>query len=174
MLRMILLALVAMPCVVSADPAELPPADFAGAEFVDSTGCAYWRMTLDGAPVWAARIGTDGAPVCGQQPSVAPPGLSDLLPAIPPNRKGEAPQFPQDGRYAQVASFRTAKKADEITALLQAQGLSVLRQDYPRRSGALRVLYVGPLGDEDTARDTLRSVRRLGFRDAFLRVQGDG
>lgn len=168
------MALAAGPMALCAGPAELPPDGFGRAEFVDSTGCAYWRMTVGEETAWAARIGTDGAPVCGMEPSVPPPGLSDLLTSIPPHRKGSVPRFPEDGRYAQVASFRTSKKADEITGLLQAEGLTVLRQDFPRRSGGLRVLFIGPLGDEESAQDALRSIRRLGFRDAFLRVQGDG
>ncbi|MDO5642868.1 MAG: SPOR domain-containing protein [Paracoccus sp. (in: a-proteobacteria)] len=46
-------------------PAELPPRDFAGAQYIDSTGCVFRREGRG----WVALSGDDGAPVCGFPPS---------------------------------------------------------------------------------------------------------
>lgn len=46
-------------------PAELPPADFAGAQYIDSKGCVFMREGRD----WVARQGLDGAQICGFPPS---------------------------------------------------------------------------------------------------------
>ncbi len=158
-----------------AGPAEAPPEDFTGPEYVDSAGCHFWRAQLAGQTLWAEVIGADGQPVCDAPPPVAEvdPNLSpsDALPALAPTRRGVSPTFPQDGRYAQVGAFTSTRKADEIVLALQEAGFSVLRQDFSRGSGRLRVLFVGPLGDQDRAQARLRDLRSLGFRDAFLRVQ---
>jgi hypothetical protein len=52
-------------------PAELPPADYAGRQYVDSRGCVFQRAGVSGAVVWVPRLGSDNQPVCGMEPSVA-------------------------------------------------------------------------------------------------------
>ncbi len=52
-------------------PAELPPADFAGREYVDSLGCAFQRAGVSGTLVWVPRLGGDRKPVCGKSPGLA-------------------------------------------------------------------------------------------------------
>lgn len=48
-----------------AGPAERPPADFPGAQYIDSTGCVFTR---DGRN-WRPRLDDDSAPLCGFPPS---------------------------------------------------------------------------------------------------------
>lgn len=46
-------------------PAELPPRDFTGAQYIDSAGCVFLR---DGR-AWVAALTEDGAQICGFPPS---------------------------------------------------------------------------------------------------------
>ena len=52
-------------------PAELPPAEYAGTEFVDSKGCAFVRATVNGAVSWVARVDQDRNPLCNFEPTFA-------------------------------------------------------------------------------------------------------
>lgn len=182
-----LCALMLAPAAFAA-PAELPPANHSGDEYIDSRGCSFWKATLNGQTIWADVIGADGVPACktanAQEPeapanaeaavadSAAPVDLSpsEAIPLLAATRRGASPEFPQDGRYAQVGAF-SPRSADEVVVNLQEAGFEVLRQDFAQGRGTLRVLFVGPLGDEAETATRLSALRRLGFRDAFLRVQ---
>lgn len=66
-------------------PAEAPPDDFTGSQYIDSAGCVFLR----GAGGWTARLGPDNAPVCGWPPSRAarrtdPDTVTVLAPSAPP------------------------------------------------------------------------------------------
>jgi hypothetical protein len=50
-------------------PAELPPAEFEGREYVDSRGCVFLRSTFGGEVTWIPRYGPDRQPVCNGTPS---------------------------------------------------------------------------------------------------------
>ena len=52
-------------------PAELPPAGFAGQQYVDSRGCLYIRAGHGGQVNWVARIDASRRPICGQTPSAS-------------------------------------------------------------------------------------------------------
>lgn len=45
-------------------PAEMPPANFQGQQYVDSRGCVFMRAGLSGKTTWVARIGRDRRPIC--------------------------------------------------------------------------------------------------------------
>ncbi len=53
----------------SAVPAEFPPADFTGNQYVDSNGCAFIRAGIGGATDWIARMSRSREPLCNFQPS---------------------------------------------------------------------------------------------------------
>ena len=55
-----------------AQPAELPPEGYTGQQFVDSTGCAFLRGSVNGQVVWLPRLDADRQPICGMEPSIAP------------------------------------------------------------------------------------------------------
>lgn len=92
-------------------PAEFPPADFQGKQFVDSRGCVYIRAGVDGATTWVPRVTRDRKVICGFKPtfdtasrptSAAPQLDSNVVqiePAAPPTEKpslfGNARPTPQ-------------------------------------------------------------------------------
>jgi len=52
-------------------PAELPPATFEGSQYVDSQGCGFVRVTVNGATSWIARVDQDRNPLCNFEPTFA-------------------------------------------------------------------------------------------------------
>ena len=60
-------------------PAELPPASFTGAQYVDSKGCIYIRAGVSGAVSWVPRVTRDRRQICGFEPSFS--GRSAAAPA---------------------------------------------------------------------------------------------
>lgn len=65
------LALAALPLQARdlIQPAELPPSDYRGQQYVDSKGCLFMRAGTDGQTLWIPRVTRDGVPLCGNPPS---------------------------------------------------------------------------------------------------------
>lgn len=63
----------------AAVPAEFPPTDFTGNQFVDSDGCAFVRAGIAGTTNWVPRVSRTREQLCNFQPS-----FPDQVAAAPP------------------------------------------------------------------------------------------
>jgi hypothetical protein len=59
-------------------PAEVPPASYDAASYVDSRGCAYARAAVNGAVTWVPQLGADRKPLCGLAPSLPLPPKTEV------------------------------------------------------------------------------------------------
>lgn len=119
--------------VAQGGPAELPPAEFAGRQYVDSAGCVFVRAEIDGVVTWAPRLDRDRSPLCGYRPSMSA-GLAASTGALPEIRP-DAPPVILDGATV-VGTAATAPAAAPVN-----------RPGVPRRDD----VHVGKIGGSSAA-----------------------
>ena len=56
---------------VDSVPAETPPSNFTGMQYVDSKGCAFIRVGFSGPARWVPRVTRQRRQVCGLPPSMS-------------------------------------------------------------------------------------------------------
>ncbi|WP_425099524.1 SPOR domain-containing protein [Tropicibacter sp. S64] len=78
----------AMAQGLGAIPANFPPEDFNGRQFVDNNGCVFVRAGFDGAVTWVPRMTRTRQQICGQTPTFGS-AASSVTAAAP--RPGPAP-----------------------------------------------------------------------------------
>jgi len=88
-------------------PAERPPVDFAGRQFVDSRGCVFVRAPADRSR-WVPRRAADGVPLCGFRPTLAGrasrvPFEAVEAPFVPPPRPSSQPSLQSAGPERRAA-----------------------------------------------------------------------
>ncbi|MGB3313633.1 MAG: SPOR domain-containing protein [Albidovulum sp.] len=66
-------------------PAETPPADFSGNQYIDSAGCVFMRGEIGGHVAWLPRLNRDRQQVCGYDPTFATAALPEVMPEPEPD-----------------------------------------------------------------------------------------
>jgi cell division protein FtsN len=76
-------------------PANLPPADFAGQQFVDARGCLFMRAGFGTNVTWVPRVDAGHTPICGYPPTFDPATLRAVEAAMAPDPEARAPDLAQ-------------------------------------------------------------------------------
>jgi cell division septation protein DedD len=182
-----LVAVLMMTAAVRAEvrPAELPPAGYAGLQYVDSRGCAFIRAGTAAKPVWVIRVSAGGAPMCGNPPSgnrvaiageagadttvfepeAAPKGAAAADTAKP--TETTVPAGTGDFVVA-VGSFGVASNADKAVAKLTALGYPASRGWLQGGSSNLVTVFAGPFASASDAKAARDALRGAGFPDAVV------
>lgn len=151
-------------------PAELPPADYAGQQYVDSRGCLFLRAGTAADVMWIARVTRKGQPVCGYPPSGQRVPIGGAAAVAVPKDKDAAPELAEAGLpvgvMVEVGRFALAANANRAEQQMAALGLSVMRSKAERNGVTLDLLFVGPFGSDAAVEAALKTVRGAGFPEA--------
>ncbi len=166
-------------------PAELPPADYAGQQYVDSKGCLFMRAGQPGQEIWLPRVTRAGVPLCGNPPSgrrvpvveegaaetaplvdTAPAGVAEPGPAA--EAASPAPEAVQAGYFVAVGSFGQASNIDRAVERVTALNYQVVRGQLQGADGTLVTIFAGPFDSVAKAERAREELRGAGFPDAVL------
>lgn len=167
-------------------PAELPAADYAGQQYVDSKGCMFVRAGNGTKVLWIPRVSRDGVPLCGYPPSgrrvpvVEEVGVQPLpdasgkaapvaaAPATAAGATEATAEAATGGYFVAVGSFGVAANADRAEAKLGQMNYRVVRGRIQGGSGTLITVFAGPFADASEAEAARVALRDSGFPDATL------
>lgn len=97
----------------TAVPANFPPSDFTGRQFVDNNGCIFVRAGFDGAVTWVPRVSRQRVHICGQTPTF---GGGGTVTAAPVQRPAPAPQqITVETKPAPAPGVRVASPSGNLT-----------------------------------------------------------
>lgn len=99
-------------------PAEMPPIGFDAEQYVDSRGCAFGRVQINGQTRWVPRLRADRTPLCDLTPSLAasrPAGTPQVAPPGAGAATTEMVRAPA-GSAAQPAGRPAASQPSQRTA----------------------------------------------------------
>lgn len=145
-------------------PSELPPADFVGNDFVDSQGCAFVRVTVNGESSWVQRVDQDRVPLCDFEPTFAflnapdAPSEEEEMADVaeepaqteatePETAEASDPDMTEDAATAET----TAKEIENVEAPVQRPSPRRLATSTPRAAQAPTIAQasIGPISDEE-------------------------
>jgi cell division septation protein DedD len=184
----------------TATPAETPPSEFAGNQYVDSAGCVFMRGEIGNTVAWLPRLNRDRQQVCGYAPSfpvgaqpattaepvtgpdtaamadlpesaVMPAAPADPARARPRTRSVATAVAETDLRFVQVGAFAVFSNADRMAERLLAMGLRVTIVRERLGHRPIRSVLAGPFDDEAAYHNAFLRLRQAGFADAFRRRQ---
>lgn len=108
-------------------PAEMPPPGFADEQFVDSRGCAFGRVQINGQARWVPRLRADRTPLCGLTPSLAASRPADSPVVTPVAARTTAPAQPQ--RQAQPSKAAARPAASSASRPVMVDGGEFVRYE---------------------------------------------
>lgn len=161
-------------------PAELPPADYAGQQYVDSKGCAFVRAGTEAEVLWVPRVSRDGVVDCNNPPSGNRVPVAEEVGVQPVPEKGSAVTAPKDsttagtaaassgGYFVAVGSFGVTANADRAEARLTKLHYGVVRGRVQGATAALITVFAGPFTDAGAAASARDLLRADGFPDAVV------
>lgn len=149
-------------------PAETPPEDFPGQQYIDSTGCVFLRE----ADAWVARQTRDGQPVCGYPPSLSQRGIEGRprLRALDPDAGKSRGQLIEEAlTRVVVPNLRAGELVSDPRPLDQLPDMGPEPYDSAPMDTLRAALRAAPAVRESMSRD-LQPNRRLcallGYDDA--------
>lgn len=158
-------------------PAELPPADFAGQQYVDSRGCMFVRAGTETEVLWVPRVSRQGVPICGNPPSGHRVPVAEEV-GVQPVPSADAPTADTAGAvtaaagtggyFVAVGSFGVAANADRAEARLIKRNYGVVRGRVEGASTSLITVFAGPFDDATAAADARDALRADGFPEAIV------
>ncbi|OYW55081.1 MAG: hypothetical protein B7Z10_11845 [Rhodobacterales bacterium 32-66-7] len=168
-------------------PAELPPPEYRGQQYVDSRGCLFLRAGAGGGTEWIPRVTRKGEPLCGNPPSgtrvpvVGEAGVDDAVvgaavdsPTAPEVTAPLASDVPgikgSEGHLVAVGSFAVAENAGRAAARLRALNYPVAEGRLGGSDGPVTI-FAGPFATEKDAARAERELRGAGFPDAIRMPQ---
>lgn len=161
-------------------PAELPPADYAGQQYVDSMGCAFVRAGTETEVLWVPRVSREGVVDCSNPPSGKRVPVAEEVGVQPVPEKRSAVTVPVEsttasaasassgGYFVAVGSFGVSANADRAEARLTKLHFGVVRGRVQGASATLITVFAGPFADAGAAASARDMLRADGFPDAVV------
>lgn len=179
LLRWVLFWFLAPAAALALDlrPAENPPEDFAGRQYIDSRGCVFLRSEQGG---WDARQTADGQAICGYPPTLSQRGLDGRprLRALDPDAGKSRAQLVEEAlTRAVIPNLRAGELSSDARPLEALPDMGPEPHDTAPMDALRGALQAAPAVRAQMTRD-LQPNRRLcallGYDDAASARGGPG